>query len=261
LWALPFLRLFMPDISLPIKQDINVLSWPARWGAEFSGAAPLEPPAPAAGIAPPTGPFTAQSGFDVSTLAFIMVGLWIFIGGIWFIWQLTRHFRYWRLLNHVGEPARDDLLRIAQRAAHIIGLRRLPVIKIAPAVIGPMVSGSFRPLIILPQNFADHYTVDEQLYALCHEMAHIKRFDLWAALALLFFRAVHWYNPLVHFAAKRFRVDQEAACDAFLLAKLNHHGAGADTPFHYAKTLIKAEHAANLTGKGQALSLGLIDKE
>jgi beta-lactamase regulating signal transducer with metallopeptidase domain len=65
----------------------------------------------------------------------------------------------------------------------------------------------------------------------------------------------------MRFAAKRVRGDQEAACDAFLLAKLNHHGAGADTPFHYAKTLIKAEHAANLTGKGQALSLGLIDKE
>ena len=91
-------------------------------------------------------------------------------------------------------------------------------------------------------------------------MAHIKRFDLWAALALLCFRALHWYNPLVHYAARRVSIDQEAACDAFSLARLHHSGAAADTPHHYAKALMKADLANRNRRSDQTLSLAMADK-
>jgi len=142
-----------------------------------------------------------------------------------------------------GFAARAD--GVVDKAAATMGLRRVPAVKIVPLALGPMVSGLFRPLIILPQNFTEKFNADEQYFALCHEMAHIKRRDLWAALALLIFRAVHWYNPLVHYAVRRFQFDQEAACDHYLLSKLDAAGVDTDLSRQYGETLLKAErHAA-----------------
>jgi len=68
-----------------------------------------------------------------------------------------------------------------------------------------------------------------------HEFAHIKRCDLWVALATLIFRAINWPNPLVHYAAHKLRGDQEAACDAFVVQV-----TGGNSAHSYAETLVKA---------------------
>jgi len=87
-------------------------------------------------------------------------------------------------------------------------------------------------------------------------MAHIKRYDVWAAFALMVFRAVHWYNPIVHYAARKFRIDQEAACDAFLLSRFE-----TNQSYNYARALLKAQQTATHPTKGQSLSLALSDKK
>ncbi|MDB2438433.1 M56 family metallopeptidase [Hellea sp.] len=252
LWALPFLRLFMPDLHLPVKAPVS-MPWPADfyWLENFEGAATSPPVETVATAAPPL----AQTGMQLPGWPVLIVSLWIIVGAGWISLQLYRHIKYWHLLNDLSSPTNDRVAGLAQKASDIIGLRKLPKIKTAPKDIGPIVSGIFRPLIILPQNFEKIYTQDEQLYALCHEMAHIKRYDLVAALGLLIFRAVNWYNPLVHYAARRFCLDQEAACDAFLLTRFK-----ASDKVGYAQTLLKAERAdtktANTT-KPQSLSLAL----
>ena len=110
------------------------------------------------------------------------------------------------------------------------------------------------PVIILPKGFAQNYACDAQVLSLVHEFAHIKRCDLWSAFAVLLFRALHWYNPLVHYAAKRFRADLEAACDAYTLSKF----AGDDAAVHeYACTLLLTEQADLKRPNMPSLSLAL----
>jgi len=116
--------------------------------------------------------------------------------------------------------------------------------------MGPMVTGVMKPIIILPHNFCEDYSPTQQYFALVHELAHIKRFDLWAAFMVLMFRALNWPNPLVHYAAHKFRADQEAACDAFVLSKTK---GGSSATQSYAETLV---HAAK-SGKSQQLSVPL----
>jgi bla regulator protein blaR1 len=53
-----------------------------------------------------------------------------------------------------------------------------------------------------------------------HERTHVLRGDVRANLAVAALRCLHWFNPLLHAAATRFRLDQELACDATVLA---HH--------------------------------------
>jgi len=256
IWALPFLRLFVPNMTLSSQSSEKIMPW-ALWPDYFNEPADFSPVQ--GGGAGALDPLAAGAdnavGLDLSLMPHVLLALWIGVGAIWFTLQIYHHHRFWHVLNNVSMPVDEELQACAEKAASQMGLRHVPSVKMAPAVIGPLVSGLFRPLIILPSNFTQIYTQDEQFFALCHEAAHIRRYDLWAALGLLIFRAVHWYNPLVHYAAKRFRIDQEAACDAFFLTKLK---GGDAARLDYAKALLKAEQAAgSMSQQIQSLSLAL----
>ena len=59
----------------------------------------------------------------------------------------------------------------------------------------------------------------EQLRSvLLHELAHIKRRDTIVQLLAQVACALHWFNPLVWFAAWRLHVERERACDDLVLA-------------------------------------------
>lgn len=82
------------------------------------------------------------------------------------------------------------------------------------ASLGPAVVGLFRPRIVLPTDFAQRYTPEEQVLVLEHEREHLRRGDLPAQALCSLLCCLFWFNPLLHFAAARFRFDQELACDA-----------------------------------------------
>ncbi|QIL19916.1 TonB family protein [Thermomonas sp. HDW16] len=54
---------------------------------------------------------------------------------------------------------------------------------------------------------------------LIHEREHIARGDLLANACVAVLRCLFWFNPLVHFAARRFCDDQELACDERVIAR------------------------------------------
>jgi beta-lactamase regulating signal transducer with metallopeptidase domain len=99
---------------------------------------------------------------------------------------------------------------------------------------GPASVGLFRPIIIVPHDFGERYTADEQALVLAHERAHIARRDAWANLLQAAFQCVFWFHPLVHVAATRFRRDQELSCDALVMAQHPHQRRT------YAEALLKA---------------------
>lgn len=82
---------------------------------------------------------------------------------------------------------------------------------------GPAVVGLWRPQIVLPADFKTRYTAQEQQLILAHEAIHVRRRDpLVNALSALIQSAL-WFHPLVHYAARRFRLDQELSCDAIVM--------------------------------------------
>jgi beta-lactamase regulating signal transducer with metallopeptidase domain len=50
------------------------------------------------------------------------------------------------------------------------------------------------------------------------KFAHLRRGDIHAQLLATGLRCLFWFNPLLHYAARMFRFDQELACDATVLA-------------------------------------------
>jgi beta-lactamase regulating signal transducer with metallopeptidase domain len=78
----------------------------------------------------------------------------------------------------------------------------------------PAVIGLLRPRIVLPADAMHRYDGAQRDLMLAHERAHIARGDLLANAIAAALRCLFWFNPLTHFAATRFRHDQELACDA-----------------------------------------------
>lgn len=89
----------------------------------------------------------------------------------------------------------------------------------AHAVQGlPAAMGWLHPRIVVPYDFDRRYDQDEQSLMRAHERQHIAHGDLfWNALAVLL-RCLFWFNPLLHYAARHFRQDQELACDQRVIA-------------------------------------------
>ncbi|WP_146907213.1 TonB family protein [Arenimonas daejeonensis] len=103
--------------------------------------------------------------------------------------------------------------------------------------IGPAVVGALRPRIVLPADFEQRYDPQQRAPVLAHERVHLRRGDLQVNLLMCALRCVFWFNPLVHVAAARLRVDQELACDAVVL---RHHPESGRT---YATALLNTQLA------------------
>lgn len=88
----------------------------------------------------------------------------------------------------------------------------------SPHAGGPFAAGIFLKSIVLPMDWRQRYAPDELRLALDHETEHHRRCDMSANLFALGVLAVHWWNPIAHRAHRAFRVDQELACDAIVLA-------------------------------------------
>lgn len=87
----------------------------------------------------------------------------------------------------------------------------------ADSTSGPVVIGILRPRIVVPSDFATRYELRERELILAHERMHIRRGDLLANAICALARCIFWFNPLIHFAARLIRFDQELACDAAVM--------------------------------------------
>jgi TonB family protein len=81
----------------------------------------------------------------------------------------------------------------------------------------PSVLGVLRQKLVLPANFESDYSAEEQRLVLAHERMHQQRRDPWALALCALLRTLFWFNPILQFAAIRFRRDVELACDAAVL--------------------------------------------
>ncbi|MCE4553166.1 M56 family metallopeptidase [Pelomonas cellulosilytica] len=109
-----------------------------------------------------------------------------------------------------------------------------------PAGCSPALIGLFRPSVALPADFEMRFTPAQRVLILAHEEVHSQRLDnLWNLLACGL-GALHWWNPLAWWAARRMRADQELACDAAVLA------AQPDARADYTQALLAAHDLRHL---------------
>lgn len=196
LWSLPILRLLLPPLVLPaemapvaeaVPQPVEpaMLTYAAFESVPVAALNPVSPPEPAL-------PWSE-----------ILLSIWL--GGalafiIWRVWTYAELRR--RLLapaRPVGEAERVRLLETSEVSA-------------------PLAFGVFDKVVALPVGFMGQEDRFARDLAIAHELAHHKGHDLLANFAAQLVLALHWFNPLAWYGWRAMRRDQEAACDARVMA-------------------------------------------
>jgi len=145
---------------------------------------------------------------DYGLLFIVIYGLGVMITlGMQFIqhMKLRRFVRRWSSREDCA-----DVLDLFSFTAYKMGIKRKIGLERVKGMDSPMLMGFFKPRVLVP--YGD-FGYDELSFIFRHELTHYKRHDLWFKLGLEITRALHWFNPAVHFMARQANKDIEIICD------------------------------------------------
>ena len=196
LWCIPAARVLMPSLDGAPAFELEsgtALQDNVRDAILAAISAP-------GNTASATNQMVAAPSVDYAVLG---VTLWLGGAALIFIIQMIRY-----------ASMRDELLSEATEITNINGVR----VVASDQVAGPLAFGLFKRYIAVPQDFSKNYSLVERELAIAHEMAHHRSGDLFVNLAAFMILCLSWFNPVAWLSWNAFRVDQEAACDARVLA-------------------------------------------
>lgn len=81
-----------------------------------------------------------------------------------------------------------------------------------------MVVGLFRPLVLMPASWLSELPPQVIEAVLAHELAHIRRHDLWVNMLQRVVETLLFYHPAVWYVSRVLRVEREKCCDELAVA-------------------------------------------
>lgn len=133
--------------------------------------------------------------------------------------------------NSVASPAINHIFLACKNE---LGIKRKITLLITDQKIGPALHGLWFPIILLPASIANEFSEKEIRYILPHELVHYKRKDIAVNWVLTFLLIVHWFNPVLWYAYRKMREDQELSCDAKAISYI-----GPEEVKNYGYTIIR----------------------
>lgn len=219
LFLLVLLRLAMPwDVELP--------GWLAAFSPQYLvenawqyWTAPPTPPAPA--VVLPTVVHEAAAANEIAPgvpwQAWVF-GVWASVVG-WLVLRFAvRQLRTQALVRRARELGPHELLPCPVQLRKQAGLRRRVRFLATHEVEVPAAGGLLRSYVLLPEGLMDELTVEQRRFVLLHELAHIRRGDLWVSLFQRLVGMAFFFHPLVWWANRIIDEQREFACDDAALA-------------------------------------------
>ena len=274
LWLVLLVRLLLPlsigKTALSVANLLPEAEPAAVIQAEPAAAPPAqaartpEPSAPAAPVQTPAQPVHRPSPMPAQaetgsaepeksaqkpavSVRKILIFVWASGAVLLGLWFLFCNLRY-------GRQLRAGVLRaIAPKEGR-------PAVRLTRTALSPCLFGLFPPTIYVTMDCAQ----DEQLLHHCaeHEYTHyLHRDHIWAVLRGVCL-ALHWFNPLVWWAAALSRTDAELFCDEDTVRRL-----GEDARADYGRSLIRMtcrervdplSAATTMSGRGGQLKTRII---
>lgn len=207
-----------------------------------AAAMALAAPAAALQLEPGAAPAGVLGGAS-AMLAPALVLAWL-AGLLWNLAQIGRGWRAAVQLHRSATPA-PRLEQLMQR--------ELPggaVIKVSDQVGTPMVVGLIQACILVPRTVADDLSDAVLRDILNHEIAHIRRRDLWVSLAQNVLMAIFWWSPVLRQIGKRLDLAREMACDEHAAVR---SGAGKT----YAQSLLASIERMSMMRQPPVMAHGM----
>lgn len=122
-----------------------------------------------------------------------------------------------------------------------------PPLRLSSSVPDAIAVGFLRPMILLPVAWVTEVPVTMLEAIIAHEMAHIRRRDLWVNLFQRIVESLFFYHPAVWWLSHRIRMDRELCSDELAVEILQ-------CPIRYAETL---EYVGRLSRSTRPASLAV----
>ncbi|MFC1783201.1 M56 family metallopeptidase, partial [Planctomycetota bacterium] len=130
-----------------------------------------------------------------------------------------------------------------------LGMSKLSRVYISPKVLQAMAVGYFRPMVLLPAAIITRMPPEMLEAVIAHELAHIRRFDLWVNLLQRIAETLLFYHPAVWWLSGRLRHERELCCDELAARAIGEKVT-------YARTLEYISHL-QLGSAPQVLAAGM----
>lgn len=190
-------------------------------------------------------------------LALTGVVLVFALGVVWLVGVLCFFGRTWRSVSaakallRASTPVTDPwLLEESARLSRRLGLNSPPRLRWHEQVAGPQTLGWWQPTLLFPAGFTDQFSAPEIRLVLLHELAHVRRHDLFWAWVRRWVNGLLFFHPLVWIAHEQATLAEEIACDAIACEGVNA------TLKDYAETLLKVTERSLRRGGGATTALG-----
>ncbi len=219
-----------PAVSTAAPEVVGAARSPVPAKAEPLAAMPVIQPAESVPtVSEPSDSVTA----DLESLTW-QGGVFLFwIAGVLVLAGLVvQRWRFVRGLISRSEPASDEWADVLDECRRRMNVRGVVSLRSLPDACSPAVCGLLRPTILAPRALLDRLPPEGLQAVLIHELAHVKRGDLWINSLQTILQAAYFYNPLVWLASAIVRRVREQAVDEMAIVAL---GAEARS---YGNTLI-----------------------
>jgi beta-lactamase regulating signal transducer with metallopeptidase domain len=189
-------------------------------------------------VAPPGAMPSAAAIAGASSIDWTIVLVVLWIAGVFVSLAVgAKQWRERRRAIRFSDPADVSVQRTLREIAGRLKIRRVPRILTCHGTRSPFITGVLRPVIVIPARFSA-LSPEQQRMALCHELAHVKRGDLWLGIVPALAERVFFFHPLARLASREYVFWREVACDAAVLTAL------ATAPQAYGRLLLDLGVAA-----------------
>ncbi len=187
------------------------------------------------------------------TLSWRVYGFMVWLSGVVFLsgWLVLRLRRLRNeSLNDSAEGLPEWFEDLQDQIAQRLKLRRMPEIILSEDVCSPATFGLFRPVLLMPKDKVANLSKTKAEHILLHELAHIKRGDLFVHGFYMLLQIVYWFNPLLWLIRIRLQSLRELCCDATVAMVLK------EKTLSYRETLL--ETAKQLLTETKPVGSGLL---
>ncbi len=230
LWMLVFVKLVVPaSFTLPtgigywmgdyFPSEVSI----AKWVPQIKETVPIAIYIPQ-GYIPLETPMmneTTATGIELEAIRWQgLVFLGWLVGMLVLLVLLVKRVCFVKGLIAQSRPANERSLDILNEGRSQIGIRQNIELRLSGNTLSPAVCGLFKPIILIPAALLKKLSREKLKAVLIHELAHIKRGDVWVNLLQTMLQIVYFYNPFVWLANAMVRRVREQAVDEMVLVTL-----------------------------------------
>jgi|GEM_PF-3202881 len=221
MWLLVMLRLMMPWGP---QSEFSIYNW-IGYSTPAHTAGPIYQDVLAQ---------RGQAAAAPSVYHHLFVVIWVVGAGLLALYTIWVNWTFSRKLNRETAAVTDErVLELFHQCKALMNVRTAIELVQSSRLGTPALSGFLKPVVIIPRHMAACLSDEQLRHIFLHELAHSKRNDIQVNGLMYVLLIIHWFNPLLWFAYRRMRDDQEIASDALALSCL-----APDSRQEYGYTLI-----------------------